>query len=140
MDNLQKIEIILVEDSESDAKLALDAFKEVAVDKQVTHLKSGVEALEFLTNSGFRNGVQFGFKANLIIIDLHLNGLKSIEVLRAVKSNPDTKHIPVVILAVSENDPLKFTCMELGADSFITKPLTAQGFVETIESLEHYWR
>ncbi|MCE3278965.1 MAG: rcp1 [Bacteroidetes bacterium] len=136
---LSNIEIIFVEDGPRDIELAFEAFTNVGVQNNVIHLKDGKEAIDFLTKAEKLKGAKFGNKANLIIVDLHLPNLQGVEVLKAVKNNPDTKHIPVVILAGSKKDPLKFTCLELGADQFLIKPITAEAFKKTIESLEHYW-
>jgi two-component system response regulator len=134
-----QIEIILVEDNADDAMLALRALKTNNLTNKIIHLKNGEEALKFIFSGEEYGGIKFTEHPKVILLDLKMPKVNGIEVLDALKSNPATKSIPVVILTSSNEDPDIKRCYELGANSFIVKPVEFQNFSKTVAELGFYW-
>ena len=130
------IQILLVEDSPSDAKLTLTALKMARVTNQVSHVDDGVKAMEFLRRQGAYAGAP---RPDLILLDLNLPRKDGREVLAEIKSDPEFKIIPVVVLttSVAEQDILR--SYELHANSYVTKPVNFDRFLEAVHSIENFW-
>ena len=129
-------EILLVEDDPADAGLAKRALKDGKILCRVNHVRDGVEALAFLKRDGdFRDAP----RPNLVLLDLNMPRMDGRGVLEAMKSDPDLKTIPVVILTTSDVDRDVNASYLLGANSFITKPMDMDAFFEAIRSVEEYW-
>ncbi|MGZ3883912.1 MAG: response regulator [Bacteroidia bacterium] len=134
-----QIEIILVEDNADDAMLALRAFKMHNLTNKIIHLKNGEEALKFIFSGEEYEGVTYTEHPKVILLDLKMPKVNGMEVLDALKSNAATKAIPVVILTSSTEDPDVKKCYELGANSFIVKPVEFENFSKTVAELGLYW-
>lgn len=126
------IEILLVDDSEADVRLTLEALKEAKVRNQVHVAYDGESALDMLQQPGRRH-------PDLILLDLNLPGLDGREVLAEIKGNPALANIPVVVLTTShaEEDVLK--TYSLHANCFITKPVDLPQFIRVVQSIENFW-
>jgi CheY-like chemotaxis protein len=135
----KEIEIILVEDNPDDAALAIRAFKKNNVCNNLIHLKNGEEAINFIFNGAEYNGMKLTENPKVILLDLKMPKVNGMEVLERIKSNPATKTIPVVVLTSSAEDPDIKTCYELGANSYIVKPVEFDNFVKTVVDLGMYW-
>jgi two-component system, response regulator len=135
----KKIKIILIEDNFDDANLTIFAFRSESLDKNILHLKDGEEAIKFFFENKSFADQHFCEGINVILLDLHLPKVDGRDVLRQLKQNEKTKEIPVVILTSSNNDPIIEECNRLGADSFIVKPVTADGFIKVINGLGRFW-
>jgi chemotaxis family two-component system response regulator Rcp1 len=135
-DDAKVIEILLVEDSPGDARLAMEALKENKVANVLHWVKDGVEAMEFLHNQGEFSQSP---RPDLILLDLNLPRKDGREVLAEIKNDPILKSIPVVILTVSraEEDILK--TYNLHANCFINKPLDLNQFIAVVKSIEDFW-
>ena len=138
MDNLQ-VEILLVEDNMDDAEMTIHALRKKSLANRLTHLHDGEEALDFLFGTGKYEGRNTNFKPKLILLDLKMPKVNGMEVLERVKSNSETKKIPVVILTSSKEDPDLKKCYELGANSYIVKPVEFESFVNAVSELGLYW-
>lgn len=135
-----EIEIILVEDNPDDARLAIMALKTNRLNNKIIHLKDGQEAIDFLFHGKEFNGIVFNsHHPKVILLDLKMPKVDGKEVLREVKSHDKTKHIPVVVLTSSAEDPDIKTCYELGANSYIVKPVEFPNFSKTVSELGLYW-
>lgn len=135
-----EIEIILVEDNPDDAALVIRALKKNNLANNLIHLKDGVEALDFIFGMG--EYADQGFKSmspKLILLDLKMPRINGIEVLQKVKSDPRTKMYPVVILTSSAEDPDIKNCYDLGANSYIVKPVEFDNFHKAVSDLGFYW-
>lgn len=132
------VEIVLVEDNPSDAKLTIMALKEGKIVNQIIHLKDGEEALNYLFCEGpyasrsMTNPV-------VILLDLKMPKINGIEVLRKIKADDRTKSIPVVVFTSSQEDPDVKECYELGVNSYIVKPLEFDQFSQVVTDLGLYW-
>ncbi|MCW3075954.1 MAG: response regulator [Bacteroidetes bacterium] len=133
------IEIILVEDNPDDAALTKRAFKNNKISNSFIHLKNGEEALEFIFEGATYEDKKFSTKPKIILLDLKMPKVNGMEVLEKIKSHPDTKDIPVVVLTSSAEDPDIKRCYDLGANSYIVKPVEFEKFTKTVVDLGLYW-
>ncbi len=139
MDNSQQVEILLVEDNMDDAEMTIRALRKKNLSNRLTHLTDGEEALDFLFGRGKFKERDINLKPKLILLDLKMPKIDGMEVLEKVKSNSETKKIPVVVLTSSKEDPDLRKCYELGANSYIVKPVEFESFVNAVSELGLYW-
>lgn len=130
------VRILLVEDNPGDVRLTEEALKEANVSTTLTVASDGVEALDRLLQRGrFADAV----RPDLILLDLNLPRKDGREVLAEIKSNPELKRIPVVVLSTSvAEDDVVFT-YNLHANCYIAKPVDLDGFLEVIQSIRDFW-
>jgi len=135
----KEYEIVIVEDNPADAELMIRSLKKNQLSNNLIVLEDGELALDFFFKRGkFKD--RKACKSNLIVfLDLKLPKVGGLEILRQLKSNQDTKKIPVVIVTSSNLDPDIETAYELGANSYIVKPVDYEKFTETIKQLGLYW-
>ena len=126
--NFSDIEILFVEDSMDDATLTIRALKKGGLANKLHHVKDGAEALDFLYCKGVYTGRSINDHLKVILLDLKMPKVSGMEVLEKVKSDPLFKSIPVVILTSSKEDPDIKRCYELGANSYIVKPVDSDNF------------
>lgn len=130
-------EILLVEDNASDEELTLYALKSQNLANDIHIVRDGAEALEFLFHSGkYEASVR---TPDLILLDLKLPKRDGLEVLRAIKANPNTRSIPVVILTSSKEDRDIVESYNLGVNSYICKPVDFAQFTEAVRQIGFYW-
>ena len=130
------IQILLVEDSPSDAKLTLSALKLAKVANELHHVEDGVQAMEFLGRKGKFSQAP---RPDLILLDLNLPRKDGREVLEELKADPAFSSIPVIVLTTSsaENDILR--SYQLHANCYVTKPVNFDRFLECVRSIEQFW-
>ena len=130
--------ILLVDDSPRDCELALVALSHHNLANEVVALCDGAEALDYL----YRRG-QFADRANgqpaVVLLDLKMPKVDGIEVLRQMKSDPQLKMIPVVVLTSSREEQDVVTSYELGVNAYIVKPVKFQEFVEAVKLVGAFW-
>jgi CheY-like chemotaxis protein len=134
--SVRPIQILLVEDSPSDAKLTLAALKLAKVVNQVSHVEDGVEAMEFLRRQGKYAQAE---RPDLILLDLNLPRKDGREVLEELKADPDFLLIPVVILTTSQAEQDIIRSYKFHANCYITKPVNFERFLEVVQSIENFW-
>lgn len=134
--SVRPIQILLVEDSPSDAKLTLAALKMAKVVNQVSHVEDGVEAMEFLRRQGKYARAE---RPDLILLDLNLPRKDGREVLEEMKADPNFQMIPVVILTTSQAEQDIIRSYKLHANCYITKPVNFERFLEVVQSIENFW-
>ncbi|MCE3260353.1 MAG: two-component system response regulator, partial [Bacteroidetes bacterium] len=122
------IDVILVEDSSDDAMLVKRAFKSHHLRNKIIHLKNGQEAIDYIFNEQMFDGSIFSINPKVILLDLNMPKVSGIDVLKRLKSNEETRTIPVVILTSSAEDPDIKSCYALGANSYIVKPVEFENF------------
>ena len=137
--NYDSIEILFAEDSIDDATLTLRALKKGGLTNPIFHVKDGAEALDFMYCKGDYTSRNIHDHLKLILLDLKMPKVSGIEVLEKIKSDSMFKTIPVVILTSSKEDPDIKRCYELGANSYIVKPVESDNFFQTIKELSFYW-
>ena len=137
--NYNNVEILFAEDSVDDAALTIRALKKGGLSNTIFHVKDGAEALDFMYCRGEYATRNIQNHLKLILLDLKMPKVSGTEVLEKLKSDPTFKMIPVVILTSSKEDPDITRCYELGANSYIVKPVESDNFFQTIKDLSMYW-
>jgi two-component system response regulator len=138
MDN-NEIEILLVEDNPDDAMLTIAALRKKNLADKLIHLKDGVEALDFIYGTGAYEGRRIDVIPKVILLDLKMPRLNGLEVLEKIKSDPQTAMIPVVVLTSSFEDSDVKRAYQLGANSYVVKPVEFDRFVQTVAEVGVYW-
>jgi CheY-like chemotaxis protein len=140
-DTVKEVEILLVEDNPTDAKLCIRALKKSNLANKLVWVKDGAEALDFLFATGAYSGRQAanGPNPKVILLDLRLPKVDGMEVLRRVKNDERTRTIPVVVLTSSREDRDIVESYQLGVNSYISKPVGFDEFVRTVSELGFYW-
>ena len=139
MTDLNAIEILLVEDNPHDAELTIRALKKKHLANKLFHVQDGVAALDFLFARGTFAGRNVEDSPKVILLDLKLPRINGLEVLRNIKSDERTGKIPVVIVTSSAEDPDVRTAYQLGANSYVIKPVQFETFIEAMSKLGVYW-
>ncbi len=139
MEKIQTLEIILIEDDMSDAELTIRALKKNKMVNNLVHLKDGKEALDYLFSTGEYAGRIPGQYPYLILLDLKMPRMSGIEVLKKIKSEEVTKHLPVVVLTSSKEHPDVKECYRLGVNSYIVKPVEFENFSKAVTQIGFYW-
>ena len=129
------VEILLVEDSDTDLELTLRALKKANVANRIEVARDGSEALDFLFGKGERGADN----PRLVLLDLKLPKVDGLEVLRAIRANPKTRTVPVVILTSSQEQKDIVESYNLGVNSYIVKPVEFDGFMAAVVELGLYW-
>ena len=135
----QPAHILLVEDNRMDVELTLDAFHEARLLNTIHVASTGQEALDYLFGQGKyadRNAFPL---PSLILLDLKLPGIDGFEILRQIKSTPVLKRLPVVILTSSKEEGDRALSYDRGANSYLVKPVSFDGFLDVVRQIEGYW-
>lgn len=135
----QEVEILLVEDSASDAEMTINALKKNNLANKLLHLKDGAEALDYIFADGKYSGRNMDDRPKIILLDLKMPKVNGIEVLQKIRADERTKTIPVVMLTSSKEDPDIKKCYELGVNSYVVKPVEFDEFQKAISNLGFYW-
>ncbi|HEX3655799.1 MAG TPA: response regulator [Pirellulales bacterium] len=130
------MEILLVEDGLIDARLTIAALQKSGVKHRLTLTRDGAEAVRFLRREGQFTHVP---RPDLILLDLHLPKKDGREVLDDLRADPELKHIPVVVLTASDDPEDKHKSELLNVDSYMTKPVDFDKFLEVIRQLRKFW-
>jgi len=133
---LQAAEILLVEDNPADVELTQYLMKQGKIFVNLHVAVDGFEALNFLRREGQYADVP---RPDLVLLDLNLPGKDGREVLAEMKSDPNLKTIPVVVLTTSQADEDVLKSYNLGANCFITKPVGMEEFAKVVNSIEDFW-
>ena len=137
--NSSETDILLVDDNPDDAELALHALRREHLANSIFVARDGEEALDFIFCQGPFGERSFDHPPKLVLLDLKLPKVDGIEVLSQLKNDPRTKAIPVVILTSSREEQDLVRSYDLGANSYIQKPVDFEQFRETVKTLGLYW-
>lgn len=135
----QEVEILIVEDNPHDAELAIRALRKQNLANKLIHLTDGAEALDFLFAKGKYADRNVEIKPKVIFLDLKMPKVNGLQVLEKIKMDDRTRFIPVVIVTSSAEDPDVKKAYELGANSYIVKPVAFENFAKIISELGMYW-
>jgi two-component system, chemotaxis family, response regulator Rcp1 len=130
------IDILLVEDNPADVRLTLEALRDGKVRNRLHVAKDGIEALAFLQNEGHFADAPL---PDVILLDLNLPKKDGREVLAEIKSHPEWRRIPVVILTTSRAEEDILRSYDLHANCYISKPLDLDSFLRIVKSIEEFW-
>ncbi len=131
--------ILLVEDNPSDIELTQRAFAKNRIANELMVAEDGQEVLDYLFATGKHTGRDKSIIPALVLLDLKLPGVDGLEVLRQIRANPHTSRLPVVILTTSKEEQDVTQSYDLGANSYIRKPVDFTQFAQSIEHLGLYW-
>ncbi len=131
--------ILLVEDNPDDEALMLRALKQNNVYNETVVARDGVEALDYLFARGEWARRDIKVHPQVVLLDLKLPKLDGLEVLKAMRANPQTRSIPVVVLTSSKEQEDVIASYALGANSFVRKPLDFNQFRDAVRQLGIYW-
>lgn len=132
----RNVELLLVEDNPGDVRLTREALRECDVPYNLNVVPDGVEAVAFLRLEGKYADVP---RPDVILLDLNLPKKDGREVLAVVKSDPDLKRIPVVVLTSSEAENDILRTYDLHANCYVTKPVDLDQFIQVVQSIQHFW-
>ena len=131
--------ILLVEDNPDDALLTIRALKKSNLLNEIIHVKDGQEALDYLFAKGKYAGRDTSVEPAMILLDLKLPKVGGLEVLEQLRKDEKTRPIPVIILTSSTEDKDLKTAYDLGANSFVQKPVDFAEFANSVKSIGLYW-
>lgn len=131
--------ILLVDDSVMDVELALDAFREVKLSGNIQVAYNGQQAVDYVLGQGKFADRQTYPLPDVILLDLKMPGIDGFEVLRRLKGKSGLKRLPIVVLTSSREEGDRDLAYDLGANSYLVKPVSFLGFIDMIRSVENYW-
>jgi len=130
------IEILLVEDSPTDARLTKEALRDGKLRNNIRHVEEGEEAMAILRREGKEAAAP---RPDLILLDLNLPGMDGREVLQEIKEDPDLKRIPVVVMTTSRAERDILQAYNLHANCYVTKPVDVEQFLGAVRKIEDFW-
>jgi CheY-like chemotaxis protein len=133
---VRPIELLLVEDSEPDVRLTIEALHEAKVKNRLWVVEDGVEAMDFLRRQGRHADAP---RPDLILLDLNLPRKDGRLVLKEIKADESLKRIPVVVLTTSKSEEDVLRAYDLHANCYIAKPVDFNRFMEVVKSVEEFW-
>jgi len=137
--NGNPIVILMADDDADDRMLTRDALEESRVLNELRFVEDGEELMEYLTRKGKYADIKDSPRPGLILLDLNMPKKDGREALKEIKSDPNLRRIPVVIMTTSKAEEDVFRSYDFGASSFITKPVTFDRLVELMRTLGEYW-
>ncbi|MDH5505628.1 MAG: response regulator [Anaerolineae bacterium] len=133
------VEILMVEDNPNDEELALHALKSHNLAGKIEVLHDGEEALDYMFCTGKFKSRQIKDAPKIILLDIKLPKINGLDVLKKLKEDERTKHIPVVVLTSSNQEKDIIKSYQLGVNSYIVKPVDYDNFTDTVKQIGQYW-
>jgi CheY-like chemotaxis protein len=131
--------ILLVEDNQMDVELTLDAFHEARLSNTIHVTRNGEEALDYLFGRGKYAQLEPHPLPDLVLLDLKMPGIDGFEVLRQIKGTAGLKRLPVIILTSSKEEGDRALSYDNGANSYLVKPVSFEGFLDVVRTIGDYW-
>lgn len=131
--------ILMADDDDDDRLLAQDALAESGLDAQLQFVENGEELMDYLCRRGKYRGTEEHARPGLILLDLNMPLKDGREALKEIRSEPELRRIPVVVLTTSNADTDIGAIYDLGANSFISKPFQFEALVSVMKVLGQYW-
>lgn len=132
----QSVQILLVEDSESDIEITIEALRDAKVLNELHIVRDGIEAMAYLRREAPFEDEK---RPDLVLLDLNMPRMDGREVLEAIRADPKLSMIPVVVLTTSESDVDVLHSYKLNAAAYIAKPVDFSQFVETMRKFRDFW-
>lgn len=133
------VPILIADDDREDCEIIRDAFRESKLLNVLQFVHNGEELLNYLNHKGNYEDTEKYPTPGLILLDLNMPRKDGREALQEIKSNPDFRQIPVVVLTTSQAEEDIYKTYNLGVNSFITKPVAFHSLVEVLREIGHYW-
>jgi CheY-like chemotaxis protein len=133
------VEILMADDDPDDRLLAKKALDDYRMSNKIRFVEDGEELMDYLRQKGRYSEPDTAPEPGLILLDLNMPKKDGREALAEIKSDPQLRHIPVVILTTSKAEEDIFRSYDLGVNSYITKPVSFQGLAEALRMLSQYW-
>ena len=138
--NHEPVTILLADDDEDDRKMTREALEEARLANSLECVVDGEELMDYLHRRGdYANGERKAPEPGIILLDLNMPKKDGREALAEIKSDPDLRHIPVVVLTTSRDEEDVLKTYDLGENSFISKPVTFAGLVQVVQGFSSYW-
>jgi len=134
-----RLTILMADDDAEDRMLARDALEESRLANELYCVEDGEELMDYLHRRGKYADPASSPRPGLILLDLKMPRRDGLEALREIKSDPELRQIPVVVLTTSSAEEDIYRSYDLGVNSFVTKPVTFQGLVQVMKALGEYW-
>ncbi len=134
--NFEPVEILLIEDNPGDARLTVEALKESKINNTLNTVDDGRQALAYLKKEG---KYAKATRPDLILLDLDLPHMSGRELLEIVKKDQTLRHIPIVVLTISESDVDVLHSYDMQANAYVRKPIDLDQFVKVVHSIEDFW-
>ncbi len=131
--------ILFVEDNSMDVELTLDAFKEAKLGNTVHVAKNGQDALDYMFGRNKYADRKTYPLPDIVLLDLKMPGIDGFEVLSQIKKSAVLKRIPVIILTSSREEGDRALSYDIGANSYLVKPITFDGFLDVVKQIDQYW-
>lgn len=131
--------VLIVDDNPDDIELTLRALRRNGLACQIEVVRTGEEALDWLYAKGDYAGRDINQKPFLILLDMHMPGISGLDVLKEIRSEGVTKYVPVVLFSTSQNPEDIAKSYDLGANSYVRKPVDFTGYSESMHQLGYYW-
>jgi CheY-like chemotaxis protein len=138
-DNFQPIKILLVEDNVQDIEITQRAFAKGRVRNELTVVRDGEEAIEYLYHRGKYQDPATSPRPGMILLDLNLPKVGGLEVLQQIKKDDQLKQIPVIVLTVSQREEDVVRSYDLGVNTYIQKPVEFDNFMRVVNAVHEYW-
>jgi CheY-like chemotaxis protein len=135
----RSITILIADDDPEDRMLAEDALKESRLVNDIRFVEDGEELLEYLQHRGKYADPESSPRPGMILLDLNMPRMDGREALKIIKTDPELRRIPVVVLTTSQAEQDIYRSYDLGVNSFIIKPVTFESLVNIMRVLEAYW-
>jgi CheY-like chemotaxis protein len=139
MDKKYKIKVLMADDDEDDRLMTKEALDETPLGSNLQFVEDGEELLDYLFQRNKYSDPEKAPRPDLILLDLNMPKKDGREALKEIKESPELRNIPVVVLTTSKAEEDIYRTYELGVNSFISKPVTFEGMVETMKTLSLYW-
>lgn len=133
------ITIVMADDDEEDRMLAQDAWKECRLNNNLCFVEDGVELMDFLHRKGRFASDNGEHWPGLILLDLNMPRKNGFQALEEIKADPELRKIPIVVLTTSSEEEDICRSYDLGVSGFVTKPVSFEGLVDILKTLQKYW-
>jgi CheY-like chemotaxis protein len=133
------MQILMADDDEDDRRAVAKAWKSSRAANPIEFVNNGEELMDYLYRRGAFSGMAASTRPGLILLDLNMPKKDGREALREIKADPELRQIPVIVLTTSKAEEDIYRTYDLGANSFITKPVTFTSLVELIHVIGKYW-
>lgn len=137
--NGKSISLLMADDDPDDRMLARDALTQARLANDLHFVEDGEELMDYLYHRGRYAKMADSPRPGVILLDLNMPRKDGREALKEIKADPDLRQVPVVVLTTSKSEEDIYRTYDLGASSYITKPVTFEGLVEVMKGLKKYW-